>query len=108
MLLAMHTRTNVSGCCPWKSIVILRCKTWSADGEKRNAYRILEGKIEGKRPLERPRRRWMDNIKMDLREIGWGGMDCIDLAHDREQWTALVNKVMNLRVPQYVGKFLTS
>jgi hypothetical protein len=68
-------------------------------GEKRDAYRILVGKSEGKRPLGRPRRRWEDNIKMVLREIGWGGMDWIDLAQDRDQWRALVNTVMNLRVP---------
>jgi hypothetical protein len=67
--------------------------------EKRNAYRILVGKPEGKRPLGRPRRRWEDNIKMDLREIGWGGTDWIDLAQDRDQWRALVNTVMNIRVP---------
>jgi hypothetical protein len=57
------------------------------------------GEPEGKRPLERPRRRWVDNIKMDLREIGRDGMDCIDLAQDTDQWRALVNTVMNLRVP---------
>jgi hypothetical protein len=68
-------------------------------GEKRNAYRILVGKPEGKRALERPRRRWLDNIKVDLREIGWAGVDWIDLAHDRDQWRSLVNMVMNLRVP---------
>jgi hypothetical protein len=56
-------------------------------------------KPEGKRPLGRPRRRWEDDIKMDLREIGWGGMDWIDLAQDRDQWRALVNTVMNLGVP---------
>jgi hypothetical protein len=67
--------------------------------EKRNAYRILVGKPEGKRPLGRPRRRWVDNIKMDLREIRWDGMDWIELAQDRDQWRALVNTVMNLRVP---------
>jgi hypothetical protein len=67
--------------------------------KKRNAYRILVGKPEGKRPLGRSRRRWEDNIKMDLRETGWGGMDWIDLAQDRDQWRALVNMVMNLRVP---------
>jgi hypothetical protein len=54
---------------------------------------------EGKRPLGRPRRRWVDNIKMDLREIGWDGMDWIDMAQDRDQWRALLNTVMNLRVP---------
>jgi hypothetical protein len=68
-------------------------------GEKRNAYRVLVGKPEGKRPLGRPRRRWEDNIRMDLRGIGWGGMDLIDLAQDRDQWRALVSTVMNLRVP---------
>jgi hypothetical protein len=68
-------------------------------GEKRNECRILVGKPEGKRPLGRPRRRWVDNIKMDLRRTGWGGMDGIDLAQNRDQWRALVNTVMNLRVP---------
>jgi hypothetical protein len=68
-------------------------------GEKRNAYRILVGNPEGKRPLGRPRRRWVDNIKMDLRETGWNGIDWTDLAQDRDQWRALVNAVMNLRVP---------
>jgi hypothetical protein len=57
------------------------------------------GNPEGKKPLERPRSRWVDNIKMYLREIGWDGMDWIDLAQDRDQWRALVNTVMNLRVP---------
>jgi hypothetical protein len=71
----------------------------STNGEKRNAYRILVGKPEGRRSLERPRRRWVDNIKVDLREVGWGGMDWIDLPQDRDQWKALVNTVMNLRVP---------
>jgi hypothetical protein len=64
-----------------------------------NAYRILVGKPEGKRPLGRRRDRWVDNIKMDLREIRWDGLDWIDLAQDRDQWRALVNTVMNLRVP---------
>jgi hypothetical protein len=69
-------------------------------GEKRNAYRILVGKPERKRPLGRPRRKREDNnLRMDLREIGSGGMDWIDLAQDRNQWRALVNTVMNLRVP---------
>jgi hypothetical protein len=68
-------------------------------GEKRNAYRIFVGKPEGKRPLGKPRHRRVDNIKMDLREIGWDGMDWIDLTQDRDQWRALVNTVTNLRVP---------
>jgi hypothetical protein len=76
--------------------------------EKRNACRILVGKLGGKRPLKRPRRRWMDNIKMDLTETGWDGMDLIDLVQDRDQWRALVNTVMNLRIPQNAGKFLSS
>jgi hypothetical protein len=67
--------------------------------ENRNAYRILVGNPKGKRPLGRPRRRWLDNIEMDLREIGWDGKDWIDLAQDRDQWRALVNAVMNFRVP---------
>jgi hypothetical protein len=71
----------------------------STNGEKRNAYRILVVTPEGKRPLGITRRRWKDNIKMDLREIGWGDMDWIDLAQDRDQWRALVNTVMNLQVP---------
>jgi hypothetical protein len=64
-----------------------------------NAYRILMGKPEGNRPQGRPRRRLVDNIKMDLREIGWGGMDWIELAQDRDQRRVLVNTVMKLRVP---------
>jgi hypothetical protein len=68
-------------------------------GEKRNAYRILVGNPEGKIPLGRPRCRWVDNIKMDLIEIGWDGRDWIDLAKDRNQWRTFVNAVMNLRVP---------
>jgi hypothetical protein len=79
----------------------------STNGEKRNAYRILVGKPEGKRPLGRPRRRWVDNIKIDLREIGWDGTDWIDLSQDRDKWRALVNTMMNLRVSQNAGKFLS-
>jgi hypothetical protein len=67
--------------------------------EKRNAYRILMGKQEGKRPLERPRRRWVDNIKINLREIGWDGVDRIDMAQDMDQWRALVKTVLSLRLP---------
>jgi hypothetical protein len=68
-------------------------------GERIGAYRALVGKPEERRPLRRPRRRWEDNIKMDLREVGWGGMDWINLAQVRDGWRALVNAVMNLRVP---------
>jgi hypothetical protein len=67
--------------------------------EKRNAYMILVGKLGEKRALERPRRKLVYNIKMNLREIGWVGMDWIDLAQDRDQLRALMNTVMNLRVP---------
>jgi hypothetical protein len=65
----------------------------------RNAYRMFVGKCEGKRPLGRRRRRWVDNIKMDLREIEWDSVDWIGMAQDRDQWRALVNTVLNLRVP---------
>jgi hypothetical protein len=68
-------------------------------GEKRNAYRLLVGKPEGKRPLGRPRRRWVDNIRMDLGEVGWGDVDWIGLDQDRNRWRVLVNSVLNLRVP---------
>jgi hypothetical protein len=68
-------------------------------GEKRNAYRILVAKPEEEKPLGRPRRRWVDIIKMDLGEIEWGGTHWIDLNQDRDQWRALVNTVMNFRVP---------
>jgi hypothetical protein len=72
--------------------------TCSPNGGK-NLYRLLVGKPEGRRPLGRPRRRWVDNIKMDLVEIGWSGVGWIGLAQDRDKWRALVNAVMNLRVP---------
>jgi hypothetical protein len=68
-------------------------------GEKRNVYRLLVGKPQEKRPLGRPRRRWVDNIKMGLLEIGMNVVDWIGLAQDRYRWRALVNSVMNLRVP---------
>jgi hypothetical protein len=69
----------------------------------RNAYRILVGKPGGTRLLGRPRRRWVDNIKIDLREIGWNSMDWIDLPQDRDQWRALVNTVMNLGSLKLLG-----
>jgi hypothetical protein len=68
-------------------------------GEKRSAYRLLVGKPEGKRTLGRPRRRSVDNIRMDLVEVGWGDVDWIGLAKDRNRWRAVVNSVLNLRVP---------
>jgi hypothetical protein len=68
-------------------------------GEKRNAYRLLVGKPEGKRPLGRPRCRWVDNLRMNLGEGEGGDVDWIDLAQDRNRWRALVNSVLNLRVP---------
>jgi hypothetical protein len=71
----------------------------STNEEKRNTYRLLVEIPEGKRPLGRPRRRWVDNIRMDLAEVGWGDVDWIDLAKDRKRWRAVVNSVLNLRVP---------
>ena len=68
-------------------------------GEERGVYRLLVGKPEGTRPLGRPRRRWVDNIRMDLQEVGYGYMDWIGLAQDRDRWRTLVSAVMNLRVP---------
>jgi hypothetical protein len=68
-------------------------------GEKRNSYRLLMGKPEGRMPLGRPRRRWLDNIRMDLVEVGWADVDWIGLAQDRGRWRALVNSVLNLPVP---------
>ena len=67
-------------------------------GEKRGVYRVLVGKLEGKRPLRRSRIRWVDNIRMDLQEVGGGYMDWIGLAQDRDRWRTLVSAVMNLRV----------
>jgi hypothetical protein len=74
-------------------------------GEKRNVYRLFVGKPEGKRPLRRPRRRWIDNIKMDLIEIGLGSVDWIGLAKDRYSWRALTNAVMNLRVTKMLRNY---
>jgi hypothetical protein len=78
----------------------------STNWEKRNMYRLLVGKPEGKRPLGRPRRRWIDNIKMDFSEIGVSVVDWIGLAQDRYRWRALVNSVMNLRFHKMLGNYL--
>jgi hypothetical protein len=73
-------------------------RAFSTNGEKMNAYRLLVGKPEGKRPLGRPRCRWVDNIKMDLLELGWRVVDWTGLAQDRHNWKALVNAMMNLQL----------
>jgi len=67
--------------------------------DKRDAYRFMVGRPEGKRPLERPKHRWEDNTKIDLKEVGWGDMDWIDLAQETDRWRVFVNEVMYLRVP---------
>jgi hypothetical protein len=72
-------------------------------GEKRNEYKLLVGKPEGKRPLGRPRRRWVDNIRIDLGEVGWGDVDWVGLAKDRNRWRALVNSVLNLGFHEMLG-----
>jgi hypothetical protein len=76
----------------------------STNGEKRNVYRLLVGRQEGKRQLGKPRRRWVDNIRISLGEVGWGDVDRIGLAQDRNRWRALVNSVLNLQVPRNAGK----
>jgi hypothetical protein len=84
-------------------IIKLRRMRWVGHvarmGEKRNTYRLLVGKPEGRRPLERPRCRWVNNVRVDLLEVGWGDVDWIGLAKDRNRWRALVNSVLNLQVP---------
>ena len=84
-------------------VIKSRRMSWAGNvarmGEERGVYRVLVGKLEGNRPLGRPRRRWMDNIRMDLQEVGCGYMDCIGLAQVRDRWRTLVSAVMNLRVP---------
>jgi len=93
-------------------VVISRRMRWAGRvarmGEGRRVYRVLVGKPEGKRPLGRARRRWEDNIKVDLQEVRGGFGDWMELAQDRDRWPALVSMVMNLRVPKIAGNFLTS
>jgi hypothetical protein len=97
-------KTEIKYC---KYIVVEMGGACNTNGAKRIAYRILVGEPEEKRPLGRPRRRWVDNIKIVLRDIRWNDVDWIDMAQDRDQWRALVNTVLNLRVQQNVGKFLS-
>jgi hypothetical protein len=78
-------------------------RAYSTNGEKRNAYRILVGQPEGRRQPGRHRHRWEDNIKIGLRETGWGDMDWIHLSQNRNQWRAFVNTVMNLRFHEMLG-----
>jgi len=89
-----------------------RRMSWSGHvacmGDRRGVYMVLVGKPEGKRPLGRPRCRWEDNIKMDLQEVGCGGMDWIELAQDRNRWRQLVTAVVNHQVPNNIGNSLTS
>ena len=77
-------------------------------GERRGIYRVLVGKLEGKRPLWRPRHRWEDDIKRDLQEVAYGGMDWFELAQDRDRWRALLNAVMNFRAHKNGENFLIS
>jgi hypothetical protein len=77
----------------------MRLAGHAARMERKNAFKILVAKPEGKRPLGRHRRRWENNIKMDIKEMGWESMDWINLAHDKDRWRVLVNTIMNLRVP---------
>jgi hypothetical protein len=78
--------------------------TCSTNGREEEAYGLLAGKSEGRRPVGRPERTWLDNSRMDLLEVGWGEVDWIGLAEDRDRWRALVSSVLNLRVPQNAGK----
>ena len=95
-----------------KLFVLLLVMRWAGNvariGEERGVYRVLLGKPEGRRPMGRPRRRWVNNIRMDLQEVGCGYTDWIGSAQDRDRWRTLVSAVMNLRIPWNAGNFLTS
>jgi hypothetical protein len=77
-------------------------------GKRKAAYSLLMGKHEGERPLGRTRRRWLENSKLDLEEVVWGGLDWIDMVQDRDRWRAVLNAVMNFRVAQNEGNFFTN
>ena len=101
----LHNEELNNLCCSPTIVWVIKSRRirWAGHvtriGERRGVYRVLLGKPEGKRRLGRPRRRWKDNIKMDVQELGCGGMDWIDLAQDRDSWRAVVKAVMNPRVP---------
>jgi hypothetical protein len=105
LFLQYHTQ-DVANQCQYQNIIRIikaRRMRWEGHiarkGEKRNTYRLLVRKPEGRRPVGRPRRRWVDNIRMDLVEVGWGDVDWVGLAQDRDRWRDLVNSVLNLGVP---------
>ena len=95
----IHTVYSISDIRVVKSRIMRWAGHVARMGERRGAYRVLVRKPEGRRPFGRPKRRWEDNIKMDVREVGCGDMDWIGLAQDIDRWRALVNAVMNLRIP---------
>jgi hypothetical protein len=101
----LYCSPNIVGVIKWRRISGGAC---SAYGEGKAVYRVLVWKLEEKRMFGRPSRRWEDNIKMDLQEVGCGGMDWIDLVQDRDRWRSLANEVMNHRVLLNVGNFLTT
>ena len=101
----LHNEELNDLCCLFNIVRVIESRRmrWAGHvacmGERRGVYRVLVGKPEEQRPLGRPRRVWEDNIKMDLQEVGCGGVDWIELAHDRDRWRACVNAIMNLRFP---------